>query len=765
MKKPELLAPAGGFDAACQAFEAGADGVYLGLGEFSARKAAANFTPLQLRRIRTLGSERGGRIYVALNTVIRENEMRRAAESIAWLEAIGVDAVIVQDLGLCSLIRRGFPGLAVFASTQMAVHNDSGLEIAEDMGIRRVILSRELTFDRIRDLRARHPGIELEVFIHGALCYSFSGLCLASGALTGRSGNRGECAQICRSLFSRDEGARENACDEGHFFSCRDLSLGTDILKLAEIGIDSFKIEGRMKSPEYVYHTTRLYRRILDDGPRLDAGEHEELLRNAETTFSRARTTGWFASASTYPADLAKGSRLLETGFPGHRGSPLGTVASVRGRQFSVKLRADISLRDGIGFWPPRAQEPFVYSLRRIAKAGRDVTVARAGDTVFLSAPDSARDPAPAPGDEIRLFSSRFLDRAVRKEDSIDPVKVPVDLEIRLVKKGDSSGLLLSTGAGVAAGFSFERPITVEQASGRRVFAELLKNVLHESGDSLLRPGKIAFVNDSGFADDGIFVPPSQLKRAKNDLYAALEAHVASMLAAKAASACETRASTHAPVETESAFAALADRDMISPPALKPVPFASLAAAELTPGDLASVDGFLFVPLPPVCPDDSLWAAALSRLARAHPGQRVAIGLNNVGHVALARELSDHENIFFFVDFYLYAANSHTLSFVRARVPRVLFAYSWIEGSAADHDALASAQPRVPLIRVDASFSPPLFYSLGCFQRHAVRMGACPDGCPKDFTGRLRQGRNRFRLVVRDCVTWLFQEKKDTERS
>ena len=201
MKKPELLAPGGSFAAAYQAFEAGADGVYLGLTEFSARRAAANFSLEQLRRIRALAGQRGRRIYVTVNTVIRQDEMERLATAFSWLDALEVDGVIVQDLGACRLLARGFPRLAIHASTQMAIHNDAGLRFAKEQGIRRVILSRELPFQRIRDLRLRHPGLELEVFIHGALCYSFSGVCLASSALTGRSGNRGECAQICRSVF------------------------------------------------------------------------------------------------------------------------------------------------------------------------------------------------------------------------------------------------------------------------------------------------------------------------------------------------------------------------------------------------------------------------------------------------------------------------------------------------------------------------------------------------------------------------------------
>ena len=253
--------------AAFHAFEAGADAVYLGMQEFSARASAQNFTLAQLRRVRQLAADRGRRIYVTLNTVVRQDEIPRLRDALAWLEALRVDGVILQDLGVLDLVRDEFPGLVVHASTQMGVHNDAGCAVAESLGIRRAILSRELPFERIRGLRARHPGIEMEVFIHGALCYSFSGACLASWAMTGRSGNRGECAQVCRSVFSADEDA--GGGEASHLFSTRDLFLGRDVLQLAGIGVDALKIEGRMKSPEYVFNVTRLYREVLDRGEEL----------------------------------------------------------------------------------------------------------------------------------------------------------------------------------------------------------------------------------------------------------------------------------------------------------------------------------------------------------------------------------------------------------------------------------------------------------------------------------------------------------------
>jgi U32 family peptidase len=476
VKKPELLAPGGSFLSAYYAFESGADGVYLGLKEFSARRGAQNFTLEQLRRIRQLAADRDRRLYVTVNTVIQQGELSRLRETLEWCQSLAVDGVIVQDLGVYGLIHRDFPRLAIHASTQMAVHNDAGLRMAEDMGIRRVILSRELPLERIRELRTRHPGIELEVFIHGALCYSFSGACLASWALTGRSGNRGDCAQICRSLFTGDL-SREGLADGGpggcYPFSCRDLFLGRDVLALAEIGIDGLKIEGRMKSPEYVANVTRLYRAVLDKGDTLSEGEYEELARKARLGFAREPTTGWLHAA--------KGSRLISSAYPGHRGAILGTVITRRGDEFTVKLAGDLSLHDGLGFFPKGQDEPVIFSVARIRKDGREVRFARKGETVGVEVPSDAAA-LPDVGGEIRQLSSRFLDLPQPKEAGFPLYKIPVDMGVTLGKDGALSVQ--------AAGFpDFAATVTVDAASHNKEFTRILSDILNESGDSLFRPG------------------------------------------------------------------------------------------------------------------------------------------------------------------------------------------------------------------------------------------------------------------------------------
>jgi len=743
MSKPELLAPGGSFAAAYQAFEAGADGVYLGLSEFSARKAATNFDLVQLRRILGLARERGGRIYVTLNTVIREDEMPRAASLCAWLESLGTDGVIVQDLGLCALLRRGFPGLAVHASTQMAIHNDSGLQFAKEMGIRRVILSRELTLGRIRELRINHPDIELEVFIHGALCYSFSGVCLASWALTGRSSNRGDCAQICRSLFCSEH-------EEGSTpFSCRDLSLGQEVLKLAEIGIDSLKIEGRMKSPEYVFSVTRLYREILDKGSALSQPELEELQRNAEQAFSREKTAGYFHSS--------RGRDLLTRGYPGHRGILLGTVTQARGRQIGLRPQVRVSLHDGVGFWQSAGSDPVIFPVLALRRGSRPARYAESGEAVLITLP--AETPLPALGTEIRLFSSRFLDRPLPKEAGFAPMKVPIRLELTLTQK-KGVGLLCCNVRNEGEPFTFCASLTLLDSTGGKSFEAVLRKLLAESGDSMVRIAELSFSNETALSDNGIFVPPSELKKARNEILASLGSWFLSVMERKA-----QHALTEVPWPPQGAAnvalsdrAAFSRRGTLSPPTTQPVPFASLEAVQKGPVAFSSGAGFVFVPLPPVMVDDKVWIEPLRTLCGENQQTRFAIGLNNVGQLQLPSGLAGLENCFFFVDYFLYAANRSAVSFLAAHVAKLLFLYSWIEGGEDTFRLLAAPSA----VRITESYRPPLFYSLGCYERHARGAGKCPRECNRHFIHEVRQGKNRFDVVVKDCVTYLFQKPKES---
>ncbi|MDH3359249.1 MAG: U32 family peptidase, partial [Desulfobulbaceae bacterium] len=256
MRQTELLAPAGGIESFFAAMEAGADAVYCGLEEFSARAKAKNFTLAEVSQMTAYCHQLDRKLYVAINTLVKEAELPRLIEVLAGLEEIGIDGVILQDLGVWRLIRDHFPGLELHASTQMAVHNVAGVKKLEQMGFTRAVLARELSVAEIGVIR-QQTSIELEHFIHGALCFGISGQCLFSSFLNGTSGNRGRCVQPCRRLYQHQGKA-------GYYFSTNDFCAIEFLPQLIEAGVMSLKIEGRMKSAEYVGRVVAAYRLMLD---------------------------------------------------------------------------------------------------------------------------------------------------------------------------------------------------------------------------------------------------------------------------------------------------------------------------------------------------------------------------------------------------------------------------------------------------------------------------------------------------------------------
>ncbi len=330
MKEPdaELLAPAGDFTTALAAFGAGADAIYCGLPEFSARAFAKNFSYEDLENIVAVARKGAKKVYVTFNTLLDEDQVEGAVETLAKLEEIGPDGVIVQDLGVARLIRKYFPALELHASTQLVAHNLEGVLALKELGFRRVVLARELSLAEITTIAQRcgarkiaddgRPELELEVFIHGALCYSLSGLCLFGAMEKGRSGNRGQCPYCCRSKVTRNKEQGTSAVAEAscYPFSMKDLRLGEEARKLVEAGVSSLKIEGRMKSPIYVASVTRYYRDILD-GARMRVTPAD-----LETVFSRRTTKLYFDGKK-------KGESPIDAESLGHLGTLIGTVKRV----------------------------------------------------------------------------------------------------------------------------------------------------------------------------------------------------------------------------------------------------------------------------------------------------------------------------------------------------------------------------------------------------------------------------------------------------
>ncbi len=282
---PELLAPAGDMECLYAAVEAGADAIYVGGQAFGARAYAKNFTIEELRDAVTYCHLHGVRLYVTVNTLVLDSEMDSCVDFARELYALGVDAVIVADLGVVKRLRDEVPGLELHASTQMSVHNSLGADFAYGCGCERVVLARELSIENIRSV-TQSCRCEVEVFLHGALCVCHSGQCLFSSLVGGRSGNRGECAQPCRLPYNNGEYA----------LSLKDLSLARHVRELCESGVASLKIEGRMKSPDYVYTVTSIYRRLLDECRDANKEEYKLL----ERVFSRGGFTDGYFNGNRY---------------------------------------------------------------------------------------------------------------------------------------------------------------------------------------------------------------------------------------------------------------------------------------------------------------------------------------------------------------------------------------------------------------------------------------------------------------------------------
>jgi putative protease len=399
---PELLAPAGSPEALDAAVAEGADAVYLGLKSFNARMRTVNFAYSRFEAALRALHRMGRKVYVTVNTVFEQREADRMYQLLKYLSSAGPDGLIVQDFGVIRMAAANFPSLKLHASTQMNVASSAGVNLLSKHGLSRVVLSRELSLNEIRDIRGR-TNAGLEVFVHGSLCVSESGLCLFSSYLGGKSANRGMCTQACRRLYRQGGG-------QGYYFSPADLELVSLVPCLAETGINSLKIEGRMKSAEYVGTVVSAYRRVLDGletGREESVREAEAILRN---DFAREKTRYYFFDAADglpAPAPL-----WLKADQDGGTGIPLGTLLRVRGsgadRQGLVQT-GPVLPRPGDSLRIHRADdsERKTFKLRQAEAehgAGTGQTAEPAG--LWLSVPEGFNA-----GDSVYLVQTRLMGR------------------------------------------------------------------------------------------------------------------------------------------------------------------------------------------------------------------------------------------------------------------------------------------------------------------------------------------------------------------
>jgi putative protease len=336
------MSPAGDWDAMRAAVANGADAVYFGLDNFNARHRATNFTVEELPQIVKYLHDHNVKGFLTFNTLIFSDELPSAADYIRRIAEAGVDAVIVQDLGLARLIAAMAPGLAIHGSTQMTLTEPRGIAFVEALGVERVVLARELSIDEIRRIR-QATAMQLEVFVHGALCVAYSGQCLTSESLGGRSANRGQCAQACRLPYDLlVDGAFHDLADKAYLLSPQDLAAYDLVDQLAAMGVSCLKIEGRLKSAHYVAATTQTYRQAIDAASqsRRFSISHQQQA-DLEQTFSRGFTHGFLSGVDH--------QRLVSARFPKSRGLRVGTVARVLPRSILIDMEDRHSLKPGDG--------------------------------------------------------------------------------------------------------------------------------------------------------------------------------------------------------------------------------------------------------------------------------------------------------------------------------------------------------------------------------------------------------------------------------
>ncbi|MBB6482025.1 peptidase U32 family protein [Spirochaeta isovalerica] len=701
MKKPEILAPGGGFNSALHAYEAGADAVYAGMSAFSARKGAVNFTNDQLRRLKSYAVEHNKKIYIAINTVLKQQELEQIIILLHSLSDIQIDGIILQDPGLAYILEKYFPAMERHASTQMAVHNSQGVSALKDAGFKRIILSRELSLSEIEKIRRDHEDVELEVFIHGAMCYSFSGICLASGRLLGRSGNRGECGQICRTWFDGEKG-------HSFSFSANDMKGGEAVIELTQMGIDSLKIEGRLKSPEYVSHTVRYYRDLLDRNDRSAIRKEEDL---SAIAFSREQTAAFFNNR--------KGENMVGNLYPGHRGISAGHVLSSGKGIFHLKSRIPLSDRDGLLLF--LKNEPQQFALKSPGKKHSF----KSGESVPVLFNRSV-----SPGTEIYLVSRHDMTLKEYREESYKPWKTPVPLKVEM-----SDSKLVIKAALSGQEFTYEEEVEIQESTGGKDFREILTESFSKSGESDFRLSSLELTNLSDLGDREIFLPLSRLKKIRQNFFKNLDMR-ASQIYRESAS----RKTGDIDAEyTGNPFAvfpgSIPGRQSMSP-SPSPVPFG--------PGE----DNFF--PVPPLQFSDSDFEKireTVDRMLEITAGP-VVLGLNNPGHLSLVKEYGQNERVYFFTDYCTYTANKAAVLFYRTRIKRLIYSTYWIE----DKEGQLP-----PLFKLDSSFNPHLFLSRICYRLHND-FGTCRD-CRKDYHYSLNQRDREFTVVVKNCLTWLFQKR------
>lgn len=483
MEKVELLAPSGSMESLYAAINNGADAVYLGGSKFSARAYASNFDNENMKKAVDYCHSYNVKIYVTMNTLLKESELNEAIKYVGYLYEIGVDALIIQDLGLVKLIQERYSDFEIHASTQLTVHNGEGALYFREKGFKRIVLSRELSLKEIEYI-SKELNIETEIFIHGALCVSYSGKCLMSSMIGGRSGNRGRCAQPCRKEYNLE--STQNGSKKGYLLSPKDMCTIDDMKEIIDSGAYSFKIEGRMKRPEYVAGVIENYRKAIDK---------ELLHKDYNVKKGKKVLLQLFNREGFSTAYLKKnvGRDMMSYSFPKNTGVEIGKIQE----DGSIILKGNLSTGDGIRYRDKG------FTLSKILLNGNEVKSAKAGDKVKLFPKEYKK------GDILFRTSSKEL--FIELEDTIKPYvkKIPLNIEVSF-KVGKPLELKTTYNGNdyVVAGD------IVEMALRKPMDMEKLEENIKKSGDYPYKCDKVIF-NDF---EDG-FIRVSSINSLRRDLF------------------------------------------------------------------------------------------------------------------------------------------------------------------------------------------------------------------------------------------------------
>lgn len=493
MKKIELLSPAGSMESLKAAIYAGCDAVYLGGKVFGARNFASNFSNEELIEAIRFAHIYGVKVYVTVNTLIFEHEVSKFLEYIDFLHKNSVDAIIIQDLGMMDLVRQTYPNLEIHASTQMHIHNIEGVKLIKELGIKRAVLARETKLEDIKKIK-EETNMDLEIFVHGALCISYSGQCLMSYFLGGRSGNRGTCAQCCRmpyDLNSEDKKINNNK----YLLSTKDLNLIQNIGSLIDIGVDSFKIEGRMKRPEYVYIVTKLYRKAIDNylkykDPKISAKDIEELLK----IFNRKFTKGFIFGEEN--------NKIIHQYRPNHMGINIGKIVGIKNSFIKIKLNCDIHQEDGIRILNKNRDVGFI--LNKIYLNNKLVNKAHKNEVISIYSKEKVNI-----GDEVIKTSDKISLDNINKEINKKERKIKVNINLECL---ENKPLKIQMGDGCNK-VEFISEFICQKAKTRKITKEEIIKQIDRMKDTAYEIDKINID-----LDDNIFIDHYHLNELRREI-------------------------------------------------------------------------------------------------------------------------------------------------------------------------------------------------------------------------------------------------------